>query len=314
MCSPRVMRIVREKLGLQETPMAVQARLGGAKGMWFVDPSFDLYSEEVSITITKSQLKFKSHDSDHEPDTMDWARLTLFVLRCPKEPLPGYLNLEFIPILAHQGVPYQVFKRLLEAHLDEDLQKLLAAASDRISLRIWLSQNGVMSDRHKNSGVAQQISGLPESEQEQINMMLDARFEPLKCSFLKDKLERIIKERCRVILNGLHIRVPSSTFVYCIADPTGTLNEGEVSLQFSKGFVDLSIETRLDCIEDDVLVARNPAHVPSDIQKVCFCPPTLYTHMGSPTMTDISSLGQEEAIPVKQYRCPSGPMQQDRYN
>ena len=270
-CSPKVMRIVREKLGLQETPMAVQARLGGAKGMWFVDPSLDRYSEEVSITIVNSQLMFKPHDNE-----ADWARLTLFVLRCPKEPSPAFLNLEFIPILAHQGVPYEVFKRLLEAHLNEDLQKLLAATSDRIGFRIWLSQNGGMGDRRKNAGLAQNISGVPENEQEQINMMLDARFEPLKCDFLNSKVREVVKQRCDVILDGLHIRVPSSTFVYCIADPTGTLNPGEVSLQFSKGFVDSSIETRLDCVEGDVIVARNPAHVPTDIQKAHFItPPSL---------------------------------------
>ena len=32
--SPNLMKRVREVLGLTETPCAIQARIGGAKGMW----------------------------------------------------------------------------------------------------------------------------------------------------------------------------------------------------------------------------------------------------------------------------------------
>jgi len=267
-CSPKVMRIIREKLGLEETPTAVQARLGGAKGLWFVDPAADRYSEDVSIAVTPSQRKFDPHDSDADEDTMDWARLTLFVLHYSKEPSPTSLNLQFIPILARQKVPFEIFRELLEQHLEEDLAQLLSVARDRISLRLWLSNHGVMSDRQIYGDIPQQSSGTPQSNEEQISMLLDARFEPLKCGFLMEKLNMIVMQQCNDILDGLRIRVPSSTIVFCIADPTGTLEEGEISLQFSKGFLDTTIQTRLDCIEGDVLVARNPAHLPTDIRRV----------------------------------------------
>ena len=56
-----------------------------------------------------------------------------------------------------------------------------------------------------------------------------------------------------------------------IADPLAVLEEGEVHLGFSTDFRDSKsgfCETMLHDI--DVLVARSPAHLPSDIQKVMF--------------------------------------------
>jgi hypothetical protein len=267
-CSPKVMRMIREWLKLDETPVAIQGRIGGAKGMWFTDPEADIYSEEISITITASQRKFPPHDVDSDSATMDWARRTLFVLNHSKTPAPATLNLQFIPILAAQGVPFAVFQQFLEQHLEEDLQELLEAASDRISLRSWLSSDA-MKQRRQYGHIPLYPSGTPQLNDEQICMLLDAGFEPLKCGFLMDKLNTIVKNECNDILDGLHIRVPSSTTVFMLADPTGTLKEGEVSLQFSQGFLDTTLQIRRDCIEGDVLVGRNPAHLPTDIRKVC---------------------------------------------
>jgi RNA dependent RNA polymerase len=62
--SPAVFREIwrGEYLGAKETPTAVQARLGGAKGVWYVDPLADARSDELWIEIREgSQLKFQ-HD------------------------------------------------------------------------------------------------------------------------------------------------------------------------------------------------------------------------------------------------------------
>lgn len=66
----------------------------------------------------------------------------------------------------------------------------------------------------------------------------------------------------------MHIKIPLSTILCCVADPTGTLKEGEVSLHFSRGLEDPRTKRRPNYIEGDILVARNPAQLPSDIQKV----------------------------------------------
>jgi len=267
-CSPMVMRKIREMLNLTETPTAVQGRLGGAKGMWFADPVADQYSEELWIKVTDSQLKYKFHDEDRDVDEFDWARMTLFVLNYSKEPSPKALNIQLVPILRRQGVPFEAFKELLETHLDEDLEQLLDAAKNRTSLRHWLGSHG-LEDRFRIWDIPVFDSGAPGSPAEQMAMLLDAGFDPIDCGFLMDKLNTIVGQQFDKILDKLHIRVPCSTTIYCIADPTGTLAEGEVSLQFSKGFMDPVTLTRRECIEGDVLVARNPAHLPTDIQKVC---------------------------------------------
>lgn len=280
-CSPAVMRIVREELGLNETPCCVQARLGGAKGIWFVDPDADQYSDEIWIKINKSQLKYDFHDEDIEAFSLvnsgscDWARLTLFVLNYPKSPSAATLNLQLVPILNNRGVPFLAFKEVLEEHLDQDLEELMQAATKRKELWYWLNGAGGMGqERSGNGQIYQCPGGFPLSDKEQITMLLEAGFEPLECDFLIEKLRNIVEQQCESVVDHLHIRVPESTIVLCIADPTGTLNEGEISLQFSKGFVDPVTKIRHECLEGDVLVARNPAHLPSDIQKVlhrCRC-------------------------------------------
>ncbi len=68
----------------------------------------------------------------------------------------------------------------------------------------------------------------------------------------------------------MNIGLGLSTNAYIIADPLAVLEEGEIHVSFSSVFRDSKSgfdETMLH--EIDVLVARLPAHLPSDIQKVC---------------------------------------------
>lgn len=293
-CSPKVMRMVREKLDLAETPTAVQGRLGGAKGVWFVDPDADRYSEEIYIKINDSQLKYPFHKEDKDVEKYDWARMTLFVLNYSKEPVPTTLNLQLVPILSRQGVPFETFKELLETHLEEDLDELFQAATNRLTMRHWLSSHGLQGQ--SPSGEIPTIdSGTPLCQEQQMAMLLDAGFDPVECNFLMEKVIMIVRQYCDKILEKLHIRVPCSTVVYCVADPTGTLKEGEVSLQFSKGFMDPITQTRRGCIEGDVLVARNPAHLPTDIQKVRAVHPT---HPGLRDLKDVIVFSQQGDIPL----------------
>lgn len=67
----------------------------------------------------------------------------------------------------------------------------------------------------------------------------------------------------------MKIELGRSTNAYIIADPLAVLEEGEIHVAFSSVFRDSKSgfdETMLHDI--DVLVARLPAHLPSDIQKV----------------------------------------------
>lgn len=164
--SPAVMQIVRQKLGLEETPTAVQARLGGAKGVWMVDPSVDFDSEEVYIKVTESQLKYKGHDGDD-----DWARLTLDVLTTSHDPTPATINTQLIPILEDRGVPFETLRELLEEHLERDLEELFRIIDKPSELRGWM-HNRVWKDRVTAKTVVT-WGGLPAARQEIAIMLLE---------------------------------------------------------------------------------------------------------------------------------------------
>ena len=268
-CSPAVMRKVRDMLDLQETPSAVQGRVGGAKGVWFVDPSADPRSEDIWIQVNVSQLKYPYHDEDSDPATADWARLTLFVINYSKMPSSAVLNMQLVPILAERRVPFQAFKEVLETHLDTDLEELMSAAQVRFGLRCWLQKAGMGQERTAMGWniLQNEAGGFPQNKMEQMAMLVDAGFEPLRNEFLMEKLYGLVEDQVDRVIDHLHIRVPESISVLMIADPTGTLEAGEISMQFSTGFLD-SHKNRSNCLEGDVLVARNPAHLPCDIQKV----------------------------------------------
>ncbi|TGZ77188.1 hypothetical protein EX30DRAFT_208101 [Ascodesmis nigricans] len=296
-CSPQVMRRIRDILGLEETPAAVQGRLGGAKGMWFIDPDADWSSEALWIQIRPSQLKYPPHDSDSDPETADWARLTLFVIKPAKQPMAGHLNSQLIPILSERKVPTSTFEDLLNQDLEQELGELLKASRSRINLRCWLNGPGGMSrerDRDTSGEVRGHDSGKPFDDLETIAFLVDAGFEPSKCHYLVKLLAKVVETRCNSVTDRVHISVPQSTTAFCIADPTGTLEPGTISLNLG-GFMDTKDQSKITMLEGEVLVTRNPAHLPSDIQKVrAVCP----THPGLRRLQNVAIFSTKGDYPL----------------
>lgn len=67
----------------------------------------------------------------------------------------------------------------------------------------------------------------------------------------------------------MNIGLAESTYAFMIADPLAILEENEVHIAFSSAFRDHKTGVDQTMLHDiDVLVARSPAHLPSDIQKV----------------------------------------------
>ena len=67
----------------------------------------------------------------------------------------------------------------------------------------------------------------------------------------------------------MHIGLPESTYAFMIADPLAILEKDEVHIAFSSAFRDDKTGVDQTMLHDiNVLVARSPAHLPSDIQKV----------------------------------------------
>lgn len=67
----------------------------------------------------------------------------------------------------------------------------------------------------------------------------------------------------------MNIGLAESTYAFMIADPLAILEEDEVHIAFSSAFRDHKTGVDQTMLHDiDILVARSPAHLPSDIQKV----------------------------------------------
>lgn len=168
--SPAVMKMVRQKLGLEVTPTAVQARLGGAKGVWMVDPAVDWDSEEIYIKVTTSQLKYRGYDDDD-----DWARLTLDVVTASHDPAPATINIQLIPILEDRGVPFEALQELLQEHLEGDLEELFQIIDQPVELRRWMYDRGqVGKERMIMKGVTT-LGAIPATKHEIAIMLLEVR-------------------------------------------------------------------------------------------------------------------------------------------
>ncbi|MCJ1346686.1 hypothetical protein MMC31_004904, partial [Peltigera leucophlebia] len=261
---------ISDKLCIDHTPGVFQGRIASAKGIWMVDaldekPSKD--DGEFWIEVTDSQLKFEGHLEDCIYPEKE--RITFEVSSFSKKLSSASLNFQLIPILLNRGVPEDTLKDLLQADLKDRVGQLEEAMASGLSLRKWNQEtNPIMSERSV-SGSIEILGGLPASTPEKINWFVEQGFEPKECLYLKDLLFKAIKEYCLKLKNRLNIGIGRSTSALIIADPLAILEEGEIHLDFSTTFRDPRShweEVMPHVI--DVLVARLPAVLPSDIQKV----------------------------------------------
>lgn len=262
---------VAKMQGLDYIPSAFQGRIGGAKGVWMVDLTNESlpqkYDRGYWIEINDSQLKFIGHSIDQvSPDP---PRMTFEVQSQSKPLIPSALNFQLIPILADRGVPYPVFKQLLEEDLTAKVAEMEAAMDNPMDLFIWNQENSpVIKERLATQGI-EMFGAIPYSESEKINWFLRHGFDPKSCRFFKDLLYRFILEHCLRLENRMHIGLGRSTTALMIADPLAILEEGEVHIGFSNTFRDSKSGWSGTMLHNcDLLVARLPAHLPSDIQRV----------------------------------------------
>ena len=160
---------------MDSVPCAFQGRIGGAKGMWMIDPLDEtpaaLNDRNYWIEITDSQLKFEGHNIDARyPEA---ARVTFEVNEYPKKLIPSHLNFPLLPILENRGVPARVFTNLLEKDLTARLAEMEVAMDSGLALRKWNQiNNPVTEERAKYGGIEMQ-GGLPRSTAEKINWFVE---------------------------------------------------------------------------------------------------------------------------------------------
>ncbi|KAL8793338.1 MAG: hypothetical protein Q9195_004115 [Heterodermia aff. obscurata] len=169
-------RDITEALGLDTVPSAFQGRIGGAKGMWMLDPLDEslpnnLRGNRYWIEITDSQLKFEGHPIDNLfPDR---ERVTFEVQAYSRKLSTASLNFQLMPILEDRGVPYEVFERLLEEDLTAKVGELEVAMDSALALRKWnQDNNSTVEERLSNKGI-DMLGGLPDSLAEKINWFVE---------------------------------------------------------------------------------------------------------------------------------------------
>ena len=146
--------------------------------MWIRDPTrrqeLSDYQNPNSydISISPSQVKFKSHISDRAgnqcPEQHD--RLTFEVVGYSIPLRPALISRDLLPILKDRGVDKCVFEKLLRDDLSRQVNELKDAVSDRHLLRKWIHDHGFLS---KPEDKLASVGILPRSKYEKAIILLD---------------------------------------------------------------------------------------------------------------------------------------------
>lgn len=264
----KIWEMYRNATGSDEPfPSAFQGRIRGAKGMWMVSAEAhtrDQEHKDIWIEISDSQSKFKPHQEDEDDRTFNAHRLTFNHVNHSFVNGSTDLHISFIPILVNRGVERDVIADFMIRRLDVERRQLLDRLFNSVALHNW-----VMKESSAISGVVPWDAALPVTLSEKVKLLLRVGFTPQESPYLANVLGRFIRQRHSIMEQRLRAPLGSATFLRGLADPTDVLEPGQVHINFSSPFVDeFSRQTyrHLDGLE--ILVARQPACRPSDIQKV----------------------------------------------
>lgn len=260
--SPSLMRKLRDVLGLQTIPSAIQGRLGSAKGMWLVD--VEDQSNEDWIETYPKQRKW-------ECDMSEAAHRTLEVRSWSTELSSASLNIQFLPILedrARDPVGMRTtFVRNMTDESAAELDRLKMALQHTELFRKWIREGSQPTFSRLTSRSVPFLAGLPESFEDSMSFLVDGGFDPMRLKFLQNIVFQKQKTKGDAMKEELKIKIAKSTYAYMLVDFWGVLEADEVHLCFSSKFNDGADELS-DLDNREILVARSPAHLPSDIQKV----------------------------------------------
>ncbi|KIV93049.1 hypothetical protein PV10_04294 [Exophiala mesophila] len=254
--------------GSDPLPCAFQGRIGGAKGLWLVDYT-NKYNDKDNpvsergfwIEVSDSQLKIKPHPRDR-PESDDSQR-TFELVKHSSNASKGHLNTQLINILEDRGSGH--VREVLARRLLEDISSVTSTLSQAMNsptgLLLWLNEffQGRPSGRL--------IGCFPADRAEQCSMLLGSGFKPRENSMIVDAVKAILDNYTKSYVEKLWISLPFSTTVFCAPDPTGLLRPNEVYLGFSEANIDPRSGGSQNALNNiDVLVARNPAYLSSDMQ------------------------------------------------
>ncbi|KAL0933776.1 RNA-dependent RNA polymerase [Colletotrichum truncatum] len=255
-------RMVRDVLGLEDTPSAIQGRLGSAKGMWIIDIKDT--EDDLWIETWPSQRKWDCdfHDPEHR---------TLEIKSHATQPRSASLNIQFLPVLEDRARNKEAMREAVGNSLIDELKHELDeqryAMDYPVQFRQWVNENSSSKFQRLAQNGVSFLAGLPDSKEEVMNFLIDGGFQPQEQKYLQDVAWQLREARCEKLKKKLNIKIPNSANLYMVVDFWGVLEENEVHICFSSKFQTQSFSDSMlhGC---DVLVARSPAHLVSDIQRV----------------------------------------------
>ncbi|PKS06062.1 hypothetical protein jhhlp_007896 [Lomentospora prolificans] len=280
--------MITKELGLDLMPSGFQGRLGGAKGFWIVH---SLDDRELWIDVYPSQAKW---NCDYED-----PGLRTFEVKEAAQPLAqGALNSQFIPILEDRALDRVRMRNKMATLAQRTVKNTLeefVKATDSPELLYSLAHK-IDSFRREGDlqGHTSFLAGLPNSDSEAVKFLVDGGFDVKSSPFLQKLVEKMAKHTCRSLRNKIRIQVPRSTYAFMVVDFSGVLEEGEVHMAFSTPFI-TDGETTNELHGHDVLVARNPAHFPSDIQRV-----KVVYNLGLRHLKDVIVFSRKGDVPLAQ--------------
>jgi hypothetical protein len=263
---------ISTQLGLSYLPGGYQGRIGPAKGFWTVD--FDDRTGEEWIETYRSQRKW-NRSTEENGVSDDPSHRTFEVVACSSPLKSADLNAQFLPILMNRAVDQKrmraTISKLLEQSLAEELKSLKSAMDSPQLFRKWVYESRPGTSERLNSGAVPCRAGLPASIGERLNAMLDVSFDPNNLLFVKDMARTVFGLKCDELKTKFNITVGKSANAFMVPDFLCVLKPDEIFINFSN-FTDKvsGFSAALLKSGDEVLLARSPAHLPSDIQKVKF--------------------------------------------
>ncbi|KAK6398479.1 hypothetical protein LTR65_000030 [Meristemomyces frigidus] len=264
--SVAAMQKIQLVLGLDYLPTVVQARIFGAKGVWYRSAGSagpDCTPAEIWINIADSQVKAKHARSDMDDDP---ELRTLNVVNYSRPAKPSILYPGFLSILRDRGVPAKAILDIARDQVNMQKEEYLACIDDMPELhRFMYKQKDLMGTRNKTVISA----GFPELTEERIVKLGESGFKPTESAYMKKEVLDIGEYAFNLKAKQFRVRLNKSTTLIGICDPTGTLKPGEIHIAFSSGgFTDEATGQTWSTLHGlEILVARNPSLRNSDIQK-----------------------------------------------
>ncbi|BGP08946.1 hypothetical protein JCM10049v2_004798 [Rhodotorula toruloides] len=306
------MRVVAQKLAASgreakvtaaAMPTVAQGRIGPGKGVWTLAPRTPWNrwtaqgDNDVWIEVRDSQWKFKDHRTES---------FTFELHSVPSGKTGSKLGKQMFEVLAHCGVPTNVFREMLKKQIDE-IRRVLWDYPDLPTLLYHVQrQCNILEDRTSKARITSNPGSLKrtnsdgpgafdddldqvdeQQEQDVTSFVQDARLDPtsgapntvaevvvemLQSGFDPRQNPHLADKLKRVeeslIRKQISFRIADdySYTAFVVADHLGILDEGQFFFQLSERPLDAN-GLQIGAVLGPALLTRSPAIQPCDIQK-----------------------------------------------